>query len=98
MVKDVHDQGGLVIAGTDSPIIPFGFSLHIEMESYAMAGLTNFDVLQAATIKAAKALHADKDIGSLEEGKLADILILDQNPLEDIGNTKSVYTTISMGI
>lgn len=97
MVGDIHEKGGLVIAGTDSPIIPFGFSLHIEIESYQKAGLSNFAVLQTVTINAAKALHADGDIGSLEVGKLADVLILEKNPLEDIRNTRSVHTVIQNG-
>lgn len=90
MVKDIQDNGGQVVAGTDSPIIPYGFSFHVELLSYQEAGLSPFEVLQTATINAAKALNADQDLGSLEVGKLADLLILNKNPLEDIQHLKAM--------
>ena len=96
MVKDVQDQGGLVIAGTDSPIIPYGFSLHLEMMSYAAAGLSNFEVLQTATVNAAKAMKVGEELGSVEPGYLADLLFLNANPLADIKNLKESKGTIRL--
>lgn len=86
MVRDVYEAGGWIVAGTDSPIIPFGFGLHLELQAYTAAGLDPFDVLQTGTINAAKVLRVENDLGSIEKGKLADILILDANPTEDMKN------------
>lgn len=97
MVKDVHDKGGIVVAGTDSPIIPYGFALHMELESYAEAGLSAFEVLQTTTINAARALGAGDDLGSVEAGKLADLLILEANPLEDVRNIRKIQKVVQNG-
>jgi len=97
MVKDVHDNGGFVVAGTDSPIIPYGFALHLELESYQDAGLTAFKALQTATVNNAKLLNASDDLGTIEVGKLADMVILEANPLEDIKNTRQIRTVIKNG-
>lgn len=86
MVKAVHDQGGWLVAGTDAPIIPYGFSLHLELQAYAAAGIDPFEVLQAATIDAAKILQAEKDLGSIEPGKLADFIFLNADPAADLKN------------
>jgi len=90
MVKEVHDRGGWIVAGTDSPIIPFGFALHLELQAYAAAGIPNFDVLQTATINAARVLRVEDDLGSIEKGKLADILFLNADPAADIKNLMQV--------
>ena len=97
MVKDVHDKGGLVVAGTDAPIIPQGLGLHIELENYQDAGLTPFEVLQTATINNAKALNAESDLGTIEVGKLADLVIVEGNPLKDIRNAKKTRVVIKNG-
>jgi imidazolonepropionase-like amidohydrolase len=55
-----------------------------------MGGMSNHEALRAATINGAKGLGLDKDVGSLETGKLADLLVLDANPLADIKNTQSI--------
>lgn len=86
MVRDVYEEGGWIVAGTDSPIIPFGFGLHLELQAYTAAGMDPFDVLKSATIQVARALHVDNELGSIEKGKLADLLILDANPTEDMKN------------
>jgi len=90
MVREVHEKGGWIVAGTDSPIIPFGFSLHLELQAYAAAGIPNFDVLQTATINAARVLRREKDLGSIEKGKLADILFLNADPAADMKNLMQV--------
>ena len=97
MVKDVYDKGGWIVAGTDGPIIPFGMSLHLELESYAAAGLPNAAVLKTATYDAARLLNAAADLGSIEVGKLADLIILDANPLEDIKNLRKMDKVILNG-
>jgi len=97
MIKDIHDKGGLISAGTDGPILPYGFGLHLELEAYQAAGLSTFDVLQTATINNAKVLGSADDMGSLEVGKLADLLIVKENPLSDIKNIRAIEWTVVNG-
>ncbi|MDH3648319.1 MAG: amidohydrolase family protein [Saprospiraceae bacterium] len=97
MIKDVHDQGGRVVAGTDSPIIPFGFGLHIELESYQQAGMTPFAVMQTTTLHAAEGIGIDDHLGSIEVGKLADLLIVGSNPLDDIRNLRDLQSVVLNG-
>lgn len=97
MVADVHRKGGLVVAGTDAPIIPQGFGLHVELENYQDAGLQPIDVLRTATINNAKALNAQDDLGTIEVGKLADLVIVEANPLEDIRNARKTRMVIKNG-
>ena len=98
MVADVHRKGGLVVAGTDAPILPQGFGLHVELENYQDAGLSPFEVLQTATINGAMALNAQDDIGTIEVGKLADFIIVNANPLEDIRNARQTKMVIKNGV
>ncbi len=97
MVADVHNKGGLVVAGTDAPIIPQGLGLHIELENYQDAGLTPLEVLRTATINCATALNAQDDLGSIEVGKLADLVVVEANPLEDIRNARKTRLVVKNG-
>ena len=97
MVKDIHDAGGRIIAGTDSPILSYAVSLHAELHHFVNAGLTPFETLQTATIHAAEAIGVEDDLGSIEAGKLADIVIVDGNPLDDIHDAMKVRTVIKNG-
>ncbi len=85
--------GVQIIAGTDGvgagKLLP-GFGLQHELELLAQAGLTPIQVIQAATINAARALKKDEDLGSIEAGKLADLVILTSDPLSDIRNTSKI--------
>lgn len=87
-----------IMAGTDvtdTNIIP-GFSLHNELAELVKAGLTTHEALMAATITPARYSNLDSDFGSIEEGKIADLLILAKNPLEDISNTRTI-TGVTFG-
>ena len=73
-----------------------GLGAHWELWMLAQGGMTNMQALRAATMNGAEYLGMDKEIGSLKVGKLADIIVLDKNPLEDIQNTEFVkYTMIN---
>jgi imidazolonepropionase-like amidohydrolase len=74
-----------------------GLGAHWEMWMLAQGGMTNLNVLKAATISGARYLGLDKDIGSLEAGKLADIIVIDGNPLVDIRVTEKVTHTMING-
>jgi imidazolonepropionase-like amidohydrolase len=89
--------GGIVIAGTDSPIFPYALAFHTELELFAMSGLTPFEVLQTATTRAAEALGEGANLGSIEAGKLADLVIVADDPLVDVKNARKVRTVIKNG-
>jgi imidazolonepropionase-like amidohydrolase/Tol biopolymer transport system component len=86
--KALQDRGVLVTVGAHGQLQGLGY--HWEMWSLAEGGMTPEKVLQAATIDGARYLNMDREIGSLEVGKLADFVVLNKNPLDDIRNTDSV--------
>jgi Tol biopolymer transport system component/imidazolonepropionase-like amidohydrolase len=90
--------GGRVTAGTDAPINPYGLSLLMELENYASSGLTPIEVLRTATMVSAEAMGVGADIGSIEPGKLADITIVDGNPLSNIRDLRRVKRVIKDGV
>ena len=96
-LRTIAGAGGRIIAGTDSPIVPYGLGLHVELESYVHAGFTPFQALQTATLNAAQALGLANDLGTIEPGKLADLTFLGSDPLEDIRNTRDVRRTMKGG-
>lgn len=97
LVRRVVKGGGVVIAGTDSPIFPYSLLYHAELEFFQQGGLMPFEVLQTATIRAAEALGEGGNLGSIEAGKLADLVIVSANPLEDVKNLRRVKTVIKGG-
>lgn len=97
LIMDIYEKGGLIISGTDSPIIPYGFGLYIELLCYQSAGMPPFEVLRTATVNASKMLNTGDQLGSIERGKRADLLILDKNPLEDIKHINSLHTVLLNG-
>jgi imidazolonepropionase-like amidohydrolase len=95
IVKALHDAGVPIVAGTDEGIP--GHSVHREIELYVEAGLTPMEALQAATIVSARAMKMDAELGTIERGKRADMVVLNANPLDAIRNIRSVRWTISGG-
>jgi imidazolonepropionase-like amidohydrolase len=92
MLLALHTAGSPLVLGTDANFVGVfpGISALREMEPMGEAGITNFDILKAATSTAAKALGAEGEIGTIGVGKRANMVLLDGNPLEDIDN---VYRT-----
>jgi imidazolonepropionase-like amidohydrolase len=89
---------GRVTAGTDAPFALMGASLHTELWILVDAGLAPWRALKAGSLDAAKAVGVDKDLGSIEEGKLADLVIVDGNPLERIQDAMKVKKVVKNGI
>lgn len=92
--------GVRVIAGTDGPGIgrlTAGFGLHRELQLLVMAGLPPLEAIRAATLHAALALRKEGELGTIEPGKLADLVILDADPLADIQNTRKISSVVSRG-
>ena len=93
-IRAAHRRGVKLLAGTD---MPFRSSLHWELEYFVQAGIPPLDVLRIATQEAAEAVGAEDELGTLDPGKLADLVLLDKNPLEDIKNTQTIWRVIKGG-
>jgi len=92
LVSKMHKAGVLMLAGTDSPapyVVP-GHSLHDELALFTQAGMTPIEALRTATLNPARCLGRQKDLGTIEPGKFADLVLLSGNPLIDIHNTRSI--------
>lgn len=93
--KELSDIGVKVNLGAHGQLQ--GLGAHWELWLLQMGGMTNMEALQAATINGAEYIGMGSEIGSLEEGKLADLIVLEENPLEDIRNSESVIYTMVNG-
>lgn len=99
LTNRMHEAGVPVGAGTDVPInlsVP-GYSLHSELDMLVRAGLTPLEAIEAATLEPAKFFGLESEMGTIAEGQVADLVLLDANPLEDITNTKRISRVISKG-
>jgi imidazolonepropionase-like amidohydrolase len=100
IVGAMHHAGVPFLAGTDSApgvyIMP-GFSLHDELANFVEAGFTPMESLQTATSNAAKFFGMEASLGSVGSGKMADLVLLNANPLEDIRNTRKISAVWTHG-
>jgi imidazolonepropionase-like amidohydrolase len=95
----LHDKGVRVALGTDTST-PFnfpGYNVHIEMELMSEAGISNAEVLRIATINSAEFLGIQQKVGTISPGKIANLLILNKNPLDNIRNTRTLDKVILKG-
>ena len=98
-VRHLHERGVTLVVGTDvpNPWVAPGTSFHREMRLYVDAGIPPADVLRMATLGGARALGLEREIGSVAEGKRADLVLLDADPLASIDNTRRIALVIRGG-
>src|SRR5229473_3802616 len=95
IIAGLHRAGVPIVAGTDVGVP--GHTLHRELELYVKAGLTPLEAIQAATITLARVMKLENEVGTIEAGKRADLIILDANPLDNISNIRKVKFVITQG-
>jgi imidazolonepropionase-like amidohydrolase len=98
-INTLNQNGVNMVLGTDTGnnfVFP-GYSLHEEMQLMELGGIKPIDIIKMSTHNAAKMLDVLDTLGTIEEGKFADMLLLDKNPLESISNSLSINTVIKNG-
>jgi imidazolonepropionase-like amidohydrolase len=95
LLRELHKRGIPTVAGTDISVP--GFSIHRELEIYVQAGFTPMEAIEAATSIPARLMHLDKEAGTIEAGRRADLIVVDGDPLADIHALRNVVTTIAQG-
>ncbi|HUO68582.1 MAG TPA: amidohydrolase family protein, partial [Gammaproteobacteria bacterium] len=90
--------GGRVAIGSDAPAVPYGLGVHFELQLIAAAGLPNDQALRIATAEGALALGLERQIGTLEEGKIADFVVIDGDPLERLADTLRITAVVRGGV
>jgi imidazolonepropionase-like amidohydrolase len=95
VLRGLHDAGVPLVAGTDEGVP--GLSVYREIELYAKAGIPAIDALRSATAVSAKAMRLDRTLGTIEVGKIADLIVLTDNPLDRIENIEHVQLVMKEG-
>jgi hypothetical protein len=93
-LPEMHDAGVGILAGSD---LPGGFPLHDELRLFVEAGLSPLDALRSATLNPARYLNATDSLGTVAPGRLADLVLLDANPLDDVGNVARIRAVVLNG-
>ena len=92
----LHRSGIRVVAGTDQTVP--GYSLHREIELYVQAGFTPMEAIQAATLVPAQVMGLERETGTVEKSKRADLIVIDGDPLKDIRNTRNAEYVVANGV
>ena len=100
ITREYHADGVSILGGSDAggpaPVVP-GFGLHEELAALVAAGFTPLEALQSVTVNAAAFLDRSDDYGTVSNGKAADFVLLDANPLDDIRNTQKIRAVVFQG-
>lgn len=96
VIRALHDAGVPLVAGTDEGVP--GLSVYREVELYAKSGIVPIEALRTATAVPAKVMKLDRTLGTLEVGKIADLIVLDGNPLDRIENVEHVRLVMKEGV
>jgi imidazolonepropionase-like amidohydrolase len=98
-MKAMSEEGVGILAGTDvgNPWLAVGFSLQDEVADMHAFGLTPLEALRTATLNPARFLHATDSLGTVAPGKIADLVLLDANPLLDVYNTRKIFAVVARG-
>jgi imidazolonepropionase-like amidohydrolase len=94
-MKEIHDAGGVIAVATDQSIGP---AVHREMELLQAAGIPAADIVEIATLNGARHIGREKDLGSVEPGKIADAVLLSADPTQDINNAKAIVLVMKDGV
>ena len=95
VIGALYRAGVPIVAGSDTGLI--GYGLDRELELYVQAGMTSMQAIQTATIVSARVMKLEKDSGSIEPGKRADLVLVEGNPLQDIRNLRRVSKVVANG-
>jgi len=95
IIGALHRAGIPIVAGTDVGVP--GHTLHRELELYVKAGLTPLEAIQAATLIPARVMKLEHEVGTIEAGKRADVIVLDANPLDNISNIRKIRFVVTQG-
>ena len=97
ITKTASTYGVKILAGSDVPELP-GTSLLDELQELSSSGISNYEVLKTATLNPSEYFALDEKYGTIEQGKVADLILLSQNPIKDISNLKDIHGIIYNGV
>jgi imidazolonepropionase-like amidohydrolase len=95
VIGALHKAGVIIVPGSDTGLV--GYGLHRELELYVEAGMTPLEAIQSATIVSARAMKLDRDSGTVEVGKRADLILVDGDPLANIADLRKVSRVVANG-
>jgi imidazolonepropionase-like amidohydrolase len=95
VIRALYDAGVTIVPGSDTGLV--GYGLDRELELYVQAGMTPMAAIQSATIVSARVMKMEKDSGSVEIGKRADLVLVEGNPLKNISDIRRVVSVVSDG-
>ncbi|WP_234357839.1 amidohydrolase family protein, partial [Streptomyces puniciscabiei] len=96
--RRLASHGARIALGTDAPLVPVGLSLHLGLRALHAHGFTAAEALHTATVEPARLLGLDADLGTVEEGKVADLTIVDGDPFADFGSLVRIPVVVREGV